>query len=204
MNAIIFDCETNGKPLNYKGLMSDVKNWPRVTQLAWQKASMETGEVLNQHESLIIPDGWIVPKEKFFIDNNMSTERCQDEGKPIHDVLDLLIKDMDDAELIVAHNLQFDHNVVGAEMIRLKKKSIKRLLKVCTMEASTNYLKMPGQYGKYKWPKLLELHKFLFGEEFDMAHDAMVDVDACRKSFFELIKRDVIQIIENEEVIYRF
>lgn len=55
----------------------------------------------------------------------------------------------------------------------------------CTMQASTNLCKIPGPYG-FKYPTLQELHKHLFEVGFDGAHDAMVDVLACAKCFFEL------------------
>jgi DNA polymerase III epsilon subunit-like protein len=194
MNAIVFDCETNGKPKNWRLPMHYVSNWPRVTQLAWQRIDIYTGEVINQHVSLIKPDGWEVPKEQFFIDHNMSTERCEAEGKPIAEVLDLLISDMNEARILVAHNLNFDNNVVGAEMIRLKVRAKQQLKKVCTMMETTDFCGLPGQYGRPKWPQLKELHEILFNCGFDGAHDAMADVDATAKCFVELIKRGVIKV----------
>ncbi len=194
MNATIFDSETTGKPINYKGLMSDVDNWPRVSQLAWQKINVETGDVLNEKEFIIFPDGWTIPTEKFFIDNNMSTERCLAEGKPIAEVLNLFIDDLNDSQVLVAHNMAFDLNVVGAEMIRLQVKADHVLKKVCTMEFATDYCQLPGQYGKYKWPKLLELHQKLFKEDFTGAHDALFDVKACSKCFIEMVRIGIIDL----------
>jgi len=210
MNAIIFDTETNGKAKNFKALMADVDNWPRITQLAWQKVNLETGEVIHEKQHLIYPDGWTIPsveeglanglsqeeaekEAKFFIDNNMSTQRCMDEGEPIHKVLQMLIEDMNDSLYLVAHNINFDVNVVGAEMIRLDMSADRRLKRICTMESSTNFCRLPGKFrGKFKWPSLQELHRILFNEDFDGAHDAMADVTACSKSLIELINRKVI------------
>jgi DNA polymerase III epsilon subunit-like protein len=194
MNAIIFDTETTGKPLDYQAKMSDLNNWPRITQLAWQKVDIETGEVLNEYQSLIKPDGWAIPKEKFFIDNNMSTERCEADGIGIHKVLSLLISDINDSSFIVAHNMNFDLNVCGAEMIRLKLKSDKILRKICTMELSTQYCKLKGGKNGFKWPKLTELHKKLFKSDFDGAHDALFDVRACTKCFLQLVKLNIIKL----------
>ena len=53
---LIFDTETNGFPPK-----------ARMTQLAFMLFD-EQGNVLQQFESIIKPDGWEVPKEKFFID----------------------------------------------------------------------------------------------------------------------------------------
>lgn len=191
MNAIIFDTETNGKIIDWKmPLRNDetISNFPRITQLAWQKVNLTSGEIVNEYQSLIQPAGWTVPKEQFFIDNNMSTERCKNEGKPLREVLPLIIEDLRDSEIVVAHNMSFDINVLGAELIRLNYKVGKELIKVCTMQETIDMCKLPGQYGKYKFPKLTELYQILFEKEFDGAHDAMVDVTACKECFMELIK----------------
>lgn len=195
MNICFFDTETTGKPKNYKAHMTDVNNWPRVTQIAWQIATPE-GELLEDFQSIVSPDNWTVPKEKFFIDNNMSTERCEKEGKPMPAILDAFVKWIHnhDVSIIVAHNLAFDYPVLGAEMIRYNKKITGRnLLKFCTMNSTTNVCKLAGKFG-YKWPKLEELHRFLFECDFVGAHDASDDVTATRKCFFELVKRNLIQI----------
>ncbi len=194
MNILFFDTETNGKPINYKAPMAQVSNWPRVTQLAWSIYDDE-GKLLYQRSFLIKPDGWKIPTEQFFIDNNMSTERCEAEGKPMVQVLDTFIDDIDlgSVDLLVAHNMDFDYNVLGAEMIRHQMKANRLLKRFCTMQQTTNICKIPGKYG-FKWPTLQELHTFIFREPFVGAHDAMDDVNACSKCFFELRKQGHFQL----------
>jgi DNA polymerase III epsilon subunit-like protein len=190
---LFFDTETNGKPLDYKAPMNNVNNWPRVAQLAWAKYS-PLGDIIKERSYLIKPDGWVIPKEKFFIDNGMSTERNEMLGEPVASVLSIFIEDMQDCEVLVAHNMTFDYNILGAEMIRAKMRSEKKLLRVCTMESTTNFCALPGGYkGSFKWPKLEELHEKLFGCKFDNAHDAMGDVKATADSFFECLKRGIIK-----------
>ena len=41
---------------------------------------------------------------------------------------------------------------------------------------------------KLKSPKLIELYKHFYNEEFDGAHNAEVDVIACAKCYFKMIK----------------
>lgn len=195
MNILFFDTETTGKPKNYKLPMSVVENWPRVTQLAYQIANIETSQVHFDVQQIIKPDGWVVPKEQFFIDNNMSTERCEAEGIPLKEVLSVFAKNIGDYEIdiIVAHNMNFDYNVLGAEMIRYGVRSPRPLRKICTMLASTNVCRIPGPYGN-KWPSLPELYRHLFACDFDGPHDASFDTTACRLSFFELVKRGHINL----------
>ena len=56
----------------------------------------------------------------------------------------------------------------------------------CTMKETTDLCKLPGRYGNYKWPKLQELHKHLFGENFVGAHDAMFDIKATMRCYYKL------------------
>jgi len=186
MNFLFFDCETNGLPKNYNASYEEVDNWPRVTQLAWLLCD-DTGLVLAQAQSLIKPDGWEIPKEPFFLDNNMSTERCELEGLPIDGELLLFLHAKMKADVLVAHNLNFDHRIVWAEFIRAGLEPKRGMAKFCTMQKSTNYCKLPGKRG-YKWPTLTELHNVLFEKDFEGAHDAMDDIIACKNCFFELIR----------------
>jgi DNA polymerase III epsilon subunit-like protein len=110
-------------------------------------------------------------------------------------ILDEFIKDYEDCSLLVAHNIDFDHPVLGAEMVRYKKRASKNLPRFCTMKTTSNICKIsvPGR-GGYKWPKLEELFDYLFQEGFEGAHDAGNDVTACRLAFFELRKRGLVNI----------
>ncbi len=58
----------------------------------------------------------------------------------------------------------------------------------CTMRSTTEVTKIGynPKYKSYKWPKLEELHRVLFGEQVMGAHNAMVDVRATLRCFFEL------------------
>ena len=103
-----------------------------------------------------------------------------------------LFFDMAASDYLIAHNINFDKNVISAEFIRYQVKPRSKLIKLCTMQESTDYCKIKNKWGGYKWPSLIELHNHLFGEDFDGAHDALADVKACAKSFFELKKRAIM------------
>lgn len=198
---LFFDCESNGLPKDYKAPMQVVDNWPRVIQLAWLLSDYE-GNTINQGERLIRPDCWTVPKEKFWIDHGFSQEKSMKEGIWIRQALTEFLEDQTKCELMVSHNIAFDYNVVGAEMIRYKMKG-KKVDKICTMETTINFCCIPfeGQRaymskkeGKFKWPKLEELYKVLFKKDFEAAHSAGGDVAALKECFFELVKRGIIKL----------
>lgn len=194
MKFIFFDTETTGLPKNWKAPMQEIDNWPRVIQLAWMVCD-EEGIVLRKHSFLIKPEGWEMPTGDFWKDHGYTQQVNMVLGIPIRNALDIFISDLSECDALVSHNMDFDYNVVGAEMLRAKSEKLGKVItKICTKTTSTNYCKLPGNYGNYKWPKLDELHRFLFNKHFENAHDALADVIACKDCFFELIKRSVITI----------
>lgn len=203
----IFDTETNGKPRDYKAPMSRVDNWPRVTQLAWKVYDLSGGE-LSWGNYLIKPDGWEIPKEEFFIKHGFSTEKSLAEGVPIVEALHSFVGDLQSVEWLFAHNMAFDYNVLGAEMIRAGITSERRPQRICTMERTIEFCKIPfagrrdnrsWMAQQYKWPKLEELYWRLFGKNFDGAHSAHGDVDATAQCVFELIKLGHISLVTQED-----
>jgi DNA polymerase III epsilon subunit-like protein len=206
-----FDTETTGLPKDWKAPMTQLDNWPRVIQLAWLTTDLQ-GNDLNRQEILIKPDGWTIPTEPFWFEHGFNTATSMKEGRELAPVLQEFTVDLARSEYLVSHNMDFDHKVLGAEMIRYKVQG-KRLAKICTKDASTEWCKIPffnsghrSSYSRmaqrYKWPKLEELHKKLFGRDFDNKHQAGGDVTALRDCFFELVRIGVIELEpEHQKII---
>jgi DNA polymerase III epsilon subunit-like protein len=90
-------------------------------------------------------------------------------------------------DVVVGHNIEYDEQVIRDELARLGRAGDYQPMK--SMKSSTEYCKLQGRGFAFKSPRLGELYKHLFGEWFEGAHDAMVDVEATSKSFSELVKR---------------
>jgi DNA polymerase III epsilon subunit-like protein len=140
MNIIVFDTETTGTPKNYKAPVSDLQNWPRVIQLAWEIASVETEEVLKERRDLIKPDGWTIPVEEFWIKHGYSTEKNEAEGLPLLQIAQEFIDDIKtfDVQVVVAHNIEFDIKVLGAEMLRLGVRADRKLMQRVNIKNQLN------------------------------------------------------------------
>ena len=189
-NYLFFDTETTGVPRNYKAPSSDTRNWPRLVQLAWILADEEGNRI---HDSNLIakPEGFVIPTDATKI-HGITTQKALAEGILLKDAISMFKADLDLANFVVGHNVDFDKKIVGAEMVRLgMSDELGRKKSYCTMLSTTNFCKIPGPYG-YKYPKLQELYKKLFGKEFDNAHDAMSDIEATEQCFWELRKRKLI------------
>lgn len=191
MNILFFDTETTGLPYDYKKAPElDLNNWPRLVQLAFILCD-ESGKVIEENNYIIKPEGFIIPKEASNV-HGITTEFATHYGKPIIQALLHLAKSLNESFLIVAHNYAFDKNVIRGEYLRTKL-PYNVPPSFCTMETGTHVCKIPGKYG-FKWPKLQELHHFLFDKEFDKAHDALADVRATKDCFFEMTGRRLVHL----------
>ncbi len=204
---LIFDTETTGLPHNKTAPISDLDNWPRLVQLAWQLHDT-TGKLLSQKSYLIKPDGFDIPFKAEQV-HGISTKRALEEGLPLVDVLTVFREDLSHTLLLVGHNIEFDINIIGAEFIRqqLSTESFLMLAKLDTGLVSTEYCQLQGGLGgKLKMPTLLELYQKLFNKKFGDAHDASYDVAATAKCFFGLIHQKVVKPIDTtrpEDIIYQ-
>ena len=189
---LVFDMETTGLPASREAPISDVDNWPRVVQLAWE-AFDTRGRKTGARSSVIRPDGFKIPKDAERI-HGISTLIAKRTGVPIAKALDAFVEALSKASVVVAHNYSFDASVLGAEFYRLGiRHQFRRKTHVCTMKDATEYCALPGPYG-FKWPKLPELHFKLFGKKVKETHDAAADVATCSKCFFELKRLGVVRV----------
>lgn len=191
---LIFDTETTGIPHNKTAPITDLENWPRLVQFAWQLHDNK-GKLLSQKNFIVKPDGFDIPFKAEQI-HGISTRRAQEEGHDLKQVLQLFSKDLEKTRLLVGHNIEFDINIIGAEFIRQKMpyETFLGLEKIDTGIVSTEFCQLTGGIGgKLKMPRLSELHEKLFGKNFEDAHDASYDVAATARSFFGLIKQKVVK-----------
>jgi DNA polymerase III epsilon subunit-like protein len=151
----------------------------------------ESGTIVSEFECIIRPDGYTIPPEASRI-HGITMERAVDVGVQMGQALAAFAAAAASHTVGVAHNLKFDESVLGAEFIRAGMDNpLARLKRICTMQASTSYCRIEGQYG-FKWPTLEELHRHLFDVAPSAAHSASGDARACARCFFELRQRKVI------------
>ncbi len=190
LSLLFFDTETTGVPRNYKAPASDLKNWPRLVQIAWLLADDDGGEI-ESAEYIVKPEGFTIPAEAARI-HGISTEMAIRDGLDIKNVLAEALICLGKVSQLVGHNIDFDEKILGAELLRAGHPNcVETKQRLCTMRSATDYCRLPGPYG-YKWPKLEELHRKLFNQPLDGAHRALVDVRACAKCYFELRRLKVM------------
>jgi DNA polymerase-3 subunit epsilon len=189
---LVFDTETTGLPKSREARISDVDNWPRVVQLAWESFDPR-GRKTYARSYVIRPDGFRIPKDAVAV-HGISTSIATRIGIPITKALNRFLKALRNSSVVIAHGYEFDSCVLGAEFHRLgMRDQFRGKTHVCTMEDSTEYCAIPSRFG-FKWPKLPELHLKLFRKIVKETHDAAADVAVCSRCFFELKRLGVVHI----------
>ncbi len=205
---LIFDTETTGLPKRWDAPFTDVDNWPRVIQIAWQLHD-DMGKMVDHQDYLITPDGFDIPYDSERI-HGISTALAQKEGVALQVVLEKFKEALSQTRFVVGQNLKFDLNVTGAEFERTglsNKLQEIPVLDTCT-EHTAQLCQIPGgRGGKFKLPTLTELHEFLFQVPFGEAHNATADVEATTRCFLELIRLQqytTAQLKQDVDYLVRF
>ena len=173
---LILDTETTG-----------VTPRDRIVSICWALYDSDGDELTTEHH-IIYPDGFTIPPGAAAI-HGITTDIARRRGVTLEDVLIQLRDDIEHhwPKLYVGHNVSFDRPIVLNEYQRVaEEENLSTLPIFCTMKSTTNICRLPSNRGGYKWPKLEELHRHLFGRPHASAHDAKGDVSATAKCFFEL------------------
>lgn len=181
--VLFVDTETNGLPKNYRIPPDRSDNWPRIVQIAW--VVMERPyEVITEKNFIIQPDGWEIGDSERI--HKISPLMAASHGVPIKKAMEHFIDDLDSVQVVVAHNVAFDRNVIAAELMRANMRPRKVGYSFyCTQMKSTDILKLPAAMG-FKWPRLSEAYEFFFKTNFTEAHNAVADVKACAAVYWKL------------------
>lgn len=179
MPYLFFDTETTGVPAGGDNV--------HMVQLAWILAD-DNREVRAQADFIVRPEGWTIPDQVAQI-HGITQARANTEGHPIEFVLCPFITALYFPVRLVGHNLDFDLKIVRKEFERLGwEDSLRGKETLCTMRSSTDLcdIRPPRLGGRLKPPKLAELYRRLFDEDFANVHNAKADIEATMRCFWEL------------------
>jgi DNA polymerase-3 subunit epsilon len=190
----IFDTETTG--FVNPNLDPDDPRQCHLIQLAAQLVDPADPSGTVMEFSLIVNPGDVEMSKGAYNAHGISLEFAQKHGVSPSTAVDFFMHLSGFADIDVAHNIEFDRKVMALALHRRTGQPA-RLTNTgyCTMKAATNIVKSPptekmlaAGRNHFKSPNLGECIKHFFGEELEGAHDAMVDVRACRRVYFELQK----------------
>lgn len=195
--VLVIDTETTGLPKGRGVTSESYEKWngSRLVQIAWELFN-PSKLCVDKQSYIVIPNGFEIPEVVVNI-HGISTERATEEGIPLENVIKLLHTLIKYNPIIVAHNMQFDNDIILAELYRALNTnslpSIQDILpelitlwieceKHCTMLMGT----LPGQ----KWPKLVALYERCFNRlPSGEMHRADNDTRACAEIYFHLLEQ---------------
>lgn len=203
---LFFDTETTGLPKGDGNARYNQGVWPDLVSIAWILTTDE-GVVLSSEYHIIYPEAWVIPEDSIAI-HKISQAMALRYGSLLDEALHRFLRDVDAADVLIAHNIRFDQNVIdNALKWRLYHDQLlgdkgKRLF--CSMRHAKNLVGLPGKTpGTFKQPKLVEMYRQLFGAEpTEILHNAMGDTQVLMKCFFRLWGKDLpaepVKVVENE------
>lgn len=197
MHALFFDTETTGFA-NF-GEPGYSPKQPNLVQLGALLVDLETREEVMSLDVIVTPNGQFTIPEAASNVHRISTAKAEKVGILLEHAV-LPFRDMlAAADFVVAHNTKFDKLVMerASAMVDIgfgldvQDLWVPNNKFICTMLKSTPIVKKPSKRQThaqhFAWPKLPEALKFFTGEDLPGAHNAMVDVIACKKIFFALL-----------------
>lgn len=196
MKVLVFDTETTGLPeRTHDGKSPSIYKttmWPHIIQLSYILYDTEKHKMLVNHDHIIKLPTHVQITEKSEQMHGISMEISQRQGVHIKEALELFHICMMSADMIIAHNISFDRQMILVECIRnrragpFKFKNAEQFY--CTMKNTVELCKIQTVSKKtgetyYKYPRLSELHKHLFGVIPQNTHNSLVDILICLRCF---------------------
>lgn len=205
MNILIFDVETTG-------LLPKTSADPPVyiTQLSFALYDAMSRRLLKTYNAYINIPEHVEISEKITQLTGINREKLLSEGIDIIDVLERFYDAYCRADIVVAHNLDFDSKVMEIEANRnyerLKNKNeemaphivwmfdsiyikLTNIEMKCTMKMSKELcnIERVNSRGTYiKFPTLCELYEKLFHTKPENLHNSMIDVLVCLRCYVKL------------------
>ena len=114
MTTLVFDTETTGLPKS-KFLNNDtLDSFPHVVQLSYIIYNTKTNNIEKIRDFIIkLPDNFVMSEECINI-HGITNEMSQKKGVSIYEAIDEFIEDVNNASMVVAHNLEFDLKLINA------------------------------------------------------------------------------------------
>lgn len=214
----VFDFETTGlPPKNRKVNKTNYLEFPRAVQVCCMIDCERV--ILEEMNELVILDDDVEITDGAFETHHISKEMTKERGIPATEFLRRFFQMLKQANVVIAHNLDFDVMILKTEIFhhfKENERKQKRYLKLiedvivgkgyCTMKTTIDFcaLQRPSTFGGggtyNKFPKLLELHEKLFGFIPENLHDAKTDCTACLKCYLELMRLKDVEVEVELEV----
>lgn len=189
MKVLIFDTETTGLPIDYKGSIYNSNNWPYIVQLSYILFDCTQNKILRNVDDIIKVENIPISSTEI---HKITQDMSNTQGISIKEALNRFNKVAKQATRLIAHNIQFDKKLIIVESIRNKVASvfINKPSLYCTMKTTIDICKIEKEWPDgtkyFKFPTLSELHYHLFGIYPKGIHNAQNDILICLRCYYYL------------------
>ena len=215
MRILVFDTETTGLPKS-KIISPDTLNlWPHIVQFSYIIYDTDIMNIVEMFDYIIkMDDNIIIPPETIAF-HSITNEISKTQGVCIEGILEEFYKYLQTVDAIVGHNISFDIDMVKIELLRciylknITKNEIKLFKKslhfitnykniFCTMKENIDFCSISTLDKKgqpyLKFPKLIELHKKIFGTEPNNLHNSLNDIIVTLRCFIKIkLDKDIFE-----------
>lgn len=200
---MFFDLETTGLP-SKAGLKfgeyheyTDIHKYDeaRVVQLSYMVCDEHMNKV-SASDSIINSGGLFRIRNSHI--HGITEEMSMGVGEDFEVVMTGFASALRGVKMLIAHNADFDVNVLKAELVRqgmmhiVEEMSMKTV--TCTMKTCKEVVNAQNAYRRQKYPTLKELYEFATEKHMQHAHDAKYDVQNMHEAVKSLFDRKLIDI----------
>jgi DNA polymerase III epsilon subunit-like protein len=217
MRILVFDTETTGLSKSRIIGPCTLDLWPHIVQFSYIIYDTDVMRIKNISDYIVkMKENVVIPDESIAI-HHITNEESKKKGNLIYKVLREFFSLLPSVDMIVGHNISFDIDMVKIEVLRLiydsnctrQKKTIyknyfynithfKNIY--CTMKQSVELCRIPAVDKKgesyFKYPKLIELYKYLFNSESEPQnlHNSLNDILITLRCFIKIqIDKDILE-----------
>ena len=210
--VLVFDVETTGLIPKFQHKQKQVDPAlsqdqdqdpnPHILQLSFVIFDTQVWRVVTSYDAYIKVDRDIVISPVISELTGITRAMCEEYGVPIADAMREFHDAYMSCDAVVAHNLEFDREMVRIEMARLQNPEYKLVFDpiyeeklnkqlYCTMRMGKSVCRIEriDRFGQtyFKSPKLAELYEHLFSEPApDGLHNSLIDTYVCLRCFVRL------------------
>ena len=197
---LVFDTETTGLVKGPRPRA--LEQYPHITQITAILYSVQDRRIVGVlNEYVALPEGVHIDPQASQV-TGITDEMCRERGRPIKEVLHVFCELVLTSDVLVAHNYEFDSQVLQAELFRCSSHIPPGLVRLldeeklcrmgirpfCTMKNSVEFCGLKTAYGRPKYPRLFQLYRALFGLSpiGENLHHSVVDTWVCLRCYLKL------------------
>lgn len=164
----------------------------RIVQLSTR---LVTHNNFQDYNHLVRPDGFTTPAA-VTRHHGITDREAKLQGITLAQALEDLVLQIEQADIVVGHHVEFDIGIIIAEARRADRLDLVATLThpnfgldggrraaICTQRLAADYLRWLGEAPSLSNTKLTSVYQRLFQDELAGTHDAMVDVVACQRIY---------------------